>query len=133
MAVAMAAMASTRINRKGVQVDEKTNHRDSGEGRSSRAHSLPDSHHNHVVHGPRTSPTLLAEPTVKSLVRENSDKGFFNELFISPACFQWLSCFRWPTFAPPFLHLLLLASLLERRHAPTIYGVRLRCSRYALG
>ena len=41
--------------------DEETHHRDSGEGRSSRSHSLPHGHHNHELYGLRTSPTLLAE------------------------------------------------------------------------
>jgi len=54
----MVAMASTRINRKGVTY-EKAFHWDCGEGDSSRSHSLPDSHHNHVVHGLRTNLALL--------------------------------------------------------------------------
>ena len=47
----MTGSSSSRrriLNRSEVNQDEETHHRDSGEGRSSRSHSLPHGHHNHV-------------------------------------------------------------------------------------
>ena len=64
------------LNRSEVNQDEETHHRDSGEGHSSRSHSLPHGHHNYVVHGPRSSPTLLnehRESLSKVLVRNGKD------------------------------------------------------------
>ena len=60
----MTGSSSSRrriLNRREVNQDEETHHRDSGEGHSSRSHSLPHGHHNHKLYGLRTSPTLLAE------------------------------------------------------------------------
>ncbi len=64
------------LNRREVNQDEETHHRDSGEGHSSRSHSLPHGHHNYVVHGPRSPPTLLnehRESLSKVLVRNGKD------------------------------------------------------------
>ena len=53
----MTGSSSSRrriLNRREVNQDEETHHRDSGEGHSSRSHSLPHGDHNHELHGLRT-------------------------------------------------------------------------------
>ena len=47
---------------------EKANNRDSGEGRSSRSHSLPDSHYDNLVYG------LRPDHALKSTQRESSSE-----------------------------------------------------------